>query len=246
MSARDRLSPADLVTILNGVFGFLAIALLVRHWAWHPADLANGIQGGELKLAGALIGCGGLCDVADGIVARATWTSGLGDQLDCMADVVTFGVAPALLVAVAGFAFPSPLDDLALAAAIAHLSAVVIRLARHAAAAHAPADGFVGVTSPLGAMGALAVVALGLGPALTIAGILVVSALMLAPVRYPHQTQPVVMAVLAGCVCSGVAALSGLASLRAVCAVGLLAIVLVPLAGPAATSVRRHPGGWRR
>lgn len=229
----DRLSPADLVTILNAVFGFLAVAVLVRHWAAHPAELADGIQAGELKLAGALIGCGALCDVADGIVARRTWRSGLGDHLDGMADTVTFGVAPALLVAVAGFAFPSPLDVLALAAAAAHLLAVILRLARHSAAPHAPSDGFVGVTSPLGAIGAIAVIALDLGPALTIAGVLLVAGLMCGRFRYPHQTRPAVMAIAVAFACCAVAVLSGLMPLRLASGLGLLVIVVIPIAVPA-------------
>lgn len=237
----DRLSPADLLTILNAVFGFLAVVLLARQWSLNPGALADGIQADELKLAGALIGCGALCDVADGIVARATWTSRIGDHLDGMADAITFGVAPALLVAVAGFAFPSPLDALALAAATTHVVAVVVRLARHAAAPHSPPDGFVGVTSPLGAIAAMGVIALDLSPALTIIGIFAVSGLMLAGFRYPHQSRPAVMAVLIAFVCCGVAVVSGLMPLQLASALGLLVIVLLPIAIPAATAAPRPP-----
>lgn len=235
----DRLSPADLVTILNAVCGFLAVAVLVRQWALHPTELADGIQAGELKLAGALIGAGALCDVVDGIVARATWTSGLGDHLDSMADAITFGIAPGLLIAVAGLAFPSPLDGLALAAATTHVVAVVVRLARHATAPHSPEDGFVGVTSPLGAIAAMGVIALELPPALTITGIFAVSGLMLAGFRYPHQTRPPVMVVLIAFVCFAVAVLTGLVSLRLASAIGLLAIVMLPIVVPAAASAPR-------
>jgi CDP-diacylglycerol--serine O-phosphatidyltransferase len=237
----ERLSPADLVTILNAVFGFLAVALLVRHWSVHPAELANGIQASELKLAGALIGCGALCDVADGIVARATWTSRLGDHLDGMADTITFGVAPALLIAVAGFRFSPVLGALALAAATTHIVAVMVRLARHAAAPHAPSEGFVGITSPLGAVGVIGVIALQLAPVLTLAGIFAVSGLMLARFPYPHQTRPAVMVVVVAFVCCGVAVMSGLVSLRLLSAIGLVAIVAVPIVVPAAASARRRP-----
>lgn len=237
----DRLSPADLVTIANAVFGFLAVAILVRRWALDPAELANGIQAAELKLAGALIGCGALCDVADGIVARATWASRLGDHLDGMADAITFGVAPALLIAVAGLAFPSPLDALALAAATTHVVTVVVRLARHAAAPHSPASGFVGVTSPLGAISAIGVLALELAPVVTVAGIFGVSGLMLAGFRYPHQTRPAVMAILIAFVCCGVAVVSGLVPLRLASGIGLLVIVLIPFAVPTAASGPRPP-----
>jgi CDP-diacylglycerol--serine O-phosphatidyltransferase len=235
----DRLSPADMVTIANAILGFLAVALLVREWSLNPAELANGIQVGELELVGILIGMGALCDVADGIVARATWTSRLGDHLDGMADAITFGVAPALLIAVAGFGFPSPMGTLALAAATAHVVAVVVRLARHAAAPHRPADGFAGVTAPIGALAVIAVIGLGLAPWLTITGFFGVSGLMLAGFRYPHQTRPAVMATAIFIVCLAVAVVSGLMSLRLGSGMGLLAMVGLPIAFRVAASAPR-------
>ena len=168
--------------------------------------------------------------MADGIVARATRASLLGDHLDIMADTVTFGVAPALLVAVVGLGFPSPLDAVALVAASAHLVAVVVRLARHAAAPHAPSDGFVGVTSPIGAVGVILVIALDPGPVLTLAGVFGLSALMLATFSYPHQTRPAVVPVLVACVCCGVGALTGLVPLWLASVIGLSVIGLVPVA----------------
>ena len=51
-----------------------------------------------LTLAAVLIFLGMLCDGLDGRIARLTRsTSDLGEQLDSMADMVTFGVAPAFL-----------------------------------------------------------------------------------------------------------------------------------------------------
>jgi CDP-diacylglycerol--serine O-phosphatidyltransferase len=233
MSSRhpgEPLSPADVVTILNAVLGFLAVAVLARNSGLHPRELSHGLQPGELKLAGALIGAGALCDVADGIVARATRTSRLGDHLDIMADTVTFGVAPALLVVVVGLGFPSPLDAVALVAASTHLVAVVVRLARHAAAPHAPSDGFVGVTSPIGAVGVILVIALDPGPASTLAGVFGLSALMLATFSYPHQTRRAVVPVLVSCVCCAVGALAGLVPLWLASVSGLSVIGLVPVA----------------
>jgi len=235
----EHLSPADLVTIANGGLGFLAIAILVRYWAAHPAELRNGIQVYELKLAGGLIGLGGLCDVADGIVARLTWRSRLGDHLDGMADAITFGVAPALLISVAGLRFPSFTGVLFLAAATMHVVAVVVRLARHAAAPHSPADGFIGVTSPLGALAVIGVLALDLAPVLTIAGLLAVSALMLGKFRYPHQTRPGVMATVLAFTCMAIAVAVGLVTLRVAGGLGLLAIVGIPIAARLAESLTR-------
>jgi CDP-diacylglycerol--serine O-phosphatidyltransferase len=242
----EHLSPADLVTIMNGILGFMAVALLVRQWGRHPHELAHRIQVGELKLACVLIGSGALCDVVDGIVARATWTSRLGNELDITADAITFGVAPAVVIAVAGFAFPSPFDGLALAAATAHVVAVLVRLARHAVAPHSPADGFVGITSPIAGLGAILLLALNLGPGITVAGLFVLSALMLAPVRYPHQTHPVVMSIVIGCVCCFIAMLAGVVSFRIASGVGLLAVVLTPVAARIGDVMWQHYGPRRR
>lgn len=240
------LSPADAVTILNAIFGFLAIALLVRDWAYHPHQLLGGIEVRELKLAGGLIALGALCDVADGFVARATWSSALGNELDIMADAITFGAAPGLLIVVAGFAFPTPVDGLALAAAMSYIVAVVVRLARHAVAAHSPSDGFVGITSPAGALGVIAVLALGLGPAGTVAGVLVVSALMVVPMHYPHQSHPAMLATLLAFVGVGIAVIAGVLSLRVASGLGLLAIVLIPVVARVADSAHGQAARLRR
>ncbi len=53
----------------------------------------------KIYLASIFIGCAAIIDFLDGFVAR--WlkaTSNLGKQLDSLADVVSFGVAPAMIV----------------------------------------------------------------------------------------------------------------------------------------------------
>lgn len=67
-------------------------------------------------------------DTIDGRVARLTRTqSAFGLQLDSLADVVSFGVAPAMLVYTWALA---PLGPLAMAAAFSYLACGAIRLAR--------------------------------------------------------------------------------------------------------------------
>jgi len=54
--------------------------------------------------AALAIGFAALCDGLDGMVARATrTTSDFGKELDSLADVITFGVAPSLLAYIWGF-----------------------------------------------------------------------------------------------------------------------------------------------
>lgn len=75
-----KLKIADLFTLANLAAGFSAIITQ------------------DVRLAAGLIVLGACMDVLDGLVARAMdQTSELGKQLDSLADMVTFGVAPAVL-----------------------------------------------------------------------------------------------------------------------------------------------------
>jgi CDP-diacylglycerol--serine O-phosphatidyltransferase len=83
-----------LFTLGNLVAGFAAI-----HYASKPLTF-NGPWGwSSLTLAGVLVFIGMFLDSVDGSVARLVRsTSGLGAQLDSLADMVTFGVAPAYMM----------------------------------------------------------------------------------------------------------------------------------------------------
>jgi len=83
-----------LCTLGNLVCGFAAIFYAARepnlHMLWRDWT--------PLTFAGALIFLGMFLDAIDGSLARLTRaTSELGAQLDSLADVVTFGVAPAFM-----------------------------------------------------------------------------------------------------------------------------------------------------
>lgn len=88
---------ANLFTAANLISGVLAIILAL---------------GGRIDLAPFLIFFGAFCDFLDGFVARKLKISGeLGKQLDSLADMVTFGVAPGvimlmMLIQVTSFEFP--------------------------------------------------------------------------------------------------------------------------------------------
>jgi CDP-diacylglycerol--serine O-phosphatidyltransferase len=85
-----------MMTLANLVCGFAAIYYSARAgesggptpFGWHP-----------LTVAGVLVFLGMAFDAVDGSLARLTRsTSDLGAQLDSLADVVTFGVAPAFMM----------------------------------------------------------------------------------------------------------------------------------------------------
>jgi CDP-diacylglycerol--serine O-phosphatidyltransferase len=92
----------NLFTLLNLVFGCLAIVFILQ----------NGITvfvtaGGEqlvdipekIWMASLFIGLAGVVDFLDGFVARLfKATSAMGKQLDSLADVVSFGVAPGMIL----------------------------------------------------------------------------------------------------------------------------------------------------
>jgi CDP-diacylglycerol--serine O-phosphatidyltransferase len=81
-----------LMTLGNVLCGFAAI-----HYAAKPMDeTAFGFS--TLSVAGGLVFTGMFFDAIDGTVARLTRsTSDMGAQLDSLADVITFGVAPAFM-----------------------------------------------------------------------------------------------------------------------------------------------------
>jgi CDP-diacylglycerol--serine O-phosphatidyltransferase len=94
-----RVLPSAL-TLGNLLCGFAAIFYASRpaHLSGGEANLVLGYWT-PLTVAGSLVFIGMIFDALDGRVARMTrQTSELGEQLDSMADMVTFGVAPAFCV----------------------------------------------------------------------------------------------------------------------------------------------------
>ena len=86
---------ADLFTIANGACGVAAIFRAMRHVATgHTRDL---------YLATALVPLAIVFDVLDGRIARfRREASPLGRELDSLADVISFGVAPAAIAFACG------------------------------------------------------------------------------------------------------------------------------------------------
>ncbi len=86
------------LTVLNVFFGFMAILLSIR--ASQAALLGNTDDASHLfKRACWAILIAAVFDTFDGLVARAMKaTSEFGKEYDSLADVVTFGTAPAILI----------------------------------------------------------------------------------------------------------------------------------------------------
>jgi len=84
----------SLLTLGNLLCGFAAI-----HFAAKPVGTTDIFGWSTLTVAGVLIFVGMFFDAIDGFVARLVHSaSNFGAQLDSLADVVTFGVAPAFMM----------------------------------------------------------------------------------------------------------------------------------------------------
>ncbi|MCO6436979.1 MAG: CDP-alcohol phosphatidyltransferase family protein [Phycisphaerae bacterium] len=145
-----------LITLGNLICGFAAIYFGLRSLYEFGAGLHPGyapkLPGGMLErllpsflsVGAGMVLLGMILDMFDGLVARATRsTTNFGGQLDSLADVVTCGVAPAMLMIafmtqeLAGDAIvPSPISEHLLGrvswlAAAVYVAFAAVRLARY-------------------------------------------------------------------------------------------------------------------
>lgn len=163
---KDFASPASIVTSGNLVAGFLALVLAAQ---------------GELVWAGALVGVAAACDSFDGIVARRRrCESVFGSRLDSLADLLSFGAAPALIL------YSGPLDDIAVAgmgACLAFVLSGAWRLARFSLLENR--DHFVGFPIPPAAVIVVALTVTGIPAAIVLLATAVLSALMVSTLPVP-------------------------------------------------------------
>jgi CDP-diacylglycerol--serine O-phosphatidyltransferase len=93
----------NLLTLANLFCGCIAIAFILNSQPF-LANFDNGEQywvyGTEQAYMGSIfIGIAALCDMLDGMAARALRVfSPIGKDLDSLADIVTFGVAPSMIL----------------------------------------------------------------------------------------------------------------------------------------------------
>ncbi|MEV4460346.1 CDP-diacylglycerol--serine O-phosphatidyltransferase [Microbispora sp. NPDC049633] len=192
-----RLSAADSLSLGNALSGFLAVCVL----AWSAiSNLQAGVKFVPdprfFGTAVVLLLIGATCDLFDGLVARKFRASAMGAELDNLADVISFGFAPAFMVMIwAGFSGKLPLW-LVLCAAGSVLIAGVVRLARFACVKTKSGD-FMGLPIPMGAMTVVSIVLLFQPSYLTIAAIFGVAWLMVSRIEYPKPKGNLAAVVLA-------------------------------------------------
>jgi len=180
----------SLFTIGNIFCGYYSIVLTLR---------------GNWDTAAVLIGIGYILDGLDGRIARLTKTSSdFGVQLDSLADVITFGVAPAILALYWGFGANEGIGgdvgkhvrQLGMGASFAFVVCGALRLARFNLQTKKPPEAgskryFVGLPIPAAAGMIAAVVHFFKTPTLMVGSallwgllILLLAFLMISTVRY--------------------------------------------------------------
>jgi len=93
----------NLFTLLNLVFGCVAIIYTLQNGIVIRSDPNTGAQWIDIPekiwLASLFIGLAAVVDFLDGFIARLFKAgSEMGEQLDSLADLVSFGVAPAMIM----------------------------------------------------------------------------------------------------------------------------------------------------
>lgn len=166
----------SIITVANMFCGYACIVFATR---------------GDLATAALFIGFAIVLDMLDGRIARLTNTSSaFGLELDSLADVISFGVAPAVLAFSWGL---SELGRVGWAAGFVYLVATAMRLARFNIQSNTHTDKryFVGMPSPPAAGVAAATVyawpypLVGFPHALAaVAVMLVPAALMVSTIRF--------------------------------------------------------------
>ncbi len=161
----DRVNAANAITSASLACGFGALVL--------AAD-------GQLRWAAVAVVVAAVLDVLDGMVARRLAVCGrFGSELDSLADLVAFGVAPAFML------LEGPLRDapaLGVPACLAYVLAGAWRLARFSMVQRL--DHFVGVPIPTAGV-VLAVSATALPVALALGMTVALAILMVSTVPFP-------------------------------------------------------------
>ncbi|MFE0461596.1 CDP-alcohol phosphatidyltransferase family protein [Kitasatospora sp. NPDC058965] len=213
------LSTADFLTLGNAVCGFLAIYsittnMLIPHINGTGEGTSGMVRHGAATAVTLLL-LGSMCDLFDGLVARKLRSSALGAELDNLADLISFGIAPAYFVAVWGIVGgPGSSQGLSAFIALTVLLAVVLRLARFSAVKMRPGV-FQGMPCPMGAMTVIAIVLLDPPFLAGLMAIFGVAYLMVSQVEYPKPQGLLATATLGwivvsiGCLAAWAAGLPG-------------------------------------
>lgn len=174
----------DAATIVNLLFGTLAILFLVESYR------AN------TSIAAAFVLVCVLADGADGYLARTRGQGSLGVHLDSLADFVSFGLLPSILVYYVAREAIGNRSLFFLIFVISFIYAVsgMLRLARYNVA---PQDTtFYGLPITTGGLIIALYVLAGLPPAGSLIVALILAALMVSEIKYPKVRNTITLAIV--------------------------------------------------
>jgi len=188
--ARSKFALPSTITLISVLCGFSSVVMSINAAGDHPSTY--------FTWAAGLLVLAGVFDGLDGRVARATNTATeFGVQLDSLADVLSFGMAPAILAYRYAF-FQLGMDDPRLravgwAASFFFIACGALRLARfNVQVGFVDSRFFVGMPIPVGAACVAAVILCWPASPTTIlwaymfaAELFVVGLLMVSSVRFP-------------------------------------------------------------
>ena len=191
---RGVISAADLLTLTNGVSGFLAIAVVTGAAnLYQPPFFPGlnvvfpGLRDDRFILATVLITIGLIADAMDGIVARKFGGSALGGDLDTLSDTITFVVTPAFMV-FSFYGLDKGLAFQALLAAGLVLIMGMLRLARfNANPQESSTTTFQGLPTPWAAIAIALLILADVRPLFALPIVVIIAFLMMSEVAYPKS-----------------------------------------------------------
>lgn len=222
----QRPGPADLMTLANAACGLLAVLVVLSYGDRPSSDLV----GSGIRAVTILLLVGTVFDTLDGRFARGGRGTPMGPLLDSLADALSFGIAPAVLLAAVGLsAADSRADQVVVGiGVVAYVAAALLRLADFSASRHEDAR-FTGLPSPLAAGLAVALAFLTDQPLVVGLGMALIGYLMVSRVGYPRQQGATLGAAMIAWV-FGIAGSLGLYDVRIGAVVILVTIgVILPL-----------------
>jgi CDP-diacylglycerol---serine O-phosphatidyltransferase len=127
------------ITCINIYMGFYAVVESLKGYRYISIG-DQALATNHFNIASMCVGWAVLCDFLDGRIARLIKaTSEFGVQLDSLADVLSFGIAPAVLMYTWGFAMIPEFQKLSWGASFIFLICCALRLARFNVQASKPA-----------------------------------------------------------------------------------------------------------
>jgi CDP-diacylglycerol--serine O-phosphatidyltransferase len=219
------LSPADVITLTNAVFGFLALLLVFT---------------GELHLAAIFIFLGLLADGLDGYVARYLGAGRIGEYFESLADMLSLSVAPLVLLYATFKGSLSSEGWLPLFGAVLVFSLVCSLIRLSSFSSLKDPQFFLGLPTSVSALFLVSLSILKPDLLIVVLVVVVLAVAMISPVRFPKPG--ILMNLITAALIIVVIVADGTYDNLAVYIL-LVALLLYVIAGPFSLAIRKRPHG---